>query len=172
MVTAREELGETTERHSTPRPSATRRLDTPALLLTGVAVVVAALVGYWAGGGFTSDPGEAVASRVDEAWATAEPEVVEDVYASEVVMVLNGELIADGRGELLETMETAVNGLGNTYTQIGPTSSYETANDDLLVAGIVEVTGPGHPSGEPLVGFYRVRDDQIVRHVFWQMPQY
>jgi ketosteroid isomerase-like protein len=137
-----------------------------------VALLAAALVGYWAGGGFdTADPGEAVADRVMEAWATGDTEAIEDTYAPDVVLVLDGSLIVDDRDAMAQVIDDAL-ALGNTYEQIGPVTSYQGANGDLYVSTLVEVAGPGRSDGEPLVGFYRVRDDVVVRHVFWQAPMH
>lgn len=171
MVASREGTPQATELGTPGRPAPTGRVDAPVLLLMVVAVLAAAVIGFWIGGGFAAEPGADVAARVIEAWTTADDEMIEEVYASEVVMSIDGETLAADRDALASTIRSAVDGLGNTYAHVGPVSSYETASGELLVAGIVEVTGPGHPDGDPLVGYYRVRDDQVIRHVFWQVPQ-
>jgi hypothetical protein len=42
----------------------------------------------------------------------------------------------------------------------------------MYVASLVEVKGTGHPAGVPLVGFYRVHDGKIIRHIFMDAEHY
>ncbi len=62
--------------------------------------------------------------------------------------------------------------IGNTYRQVGSVVEYLAADGDLYVATLVEVVGPGHPDGVPVVGFYRVKDGQVIRHVFMDAEHY
>ena len=60
----------------------------------------------------------------------------------------------------------------NTYRTVGPVSSYEAADGDLYVTVLVVVTGPAHPRGVPVVGFYRVHDGKVIRHVVMDAEHY
>lgn len=62
--------------------------------------------------------------------------------------------------------------IGNTYRQVGSVVEYLAADGDLYVATLVEVVGPGHPDGVPVVGFYRVKDGHVIRHVFMDAEHY
>jgi hypothetical protein len=55
---------------------------------------------------------------------------------------------------------------------VGPVIDYQVPEGDLFVATLVEVVGPGHPSGDPIVGFYRVHDGKVTRHVFTDVEHY
>ena len=119
-----------------------------------------------AGCGGDESQAASVSEMVMEAWATAEQADIDAVYAEDVQMVLEGETIAENRQEITSVI-TGARSFGNTYRQIGPVSEYVAADDgDLYVATLVEVVGTGHPDGDPIVGFYRVRDGKVIRHVF------
>ncbi len=108
--------------------------------------------------------GASISALVMQAWETGNQADIDAVYAPDVRMILDQETVADGREELSSLISRVVG--TNTYEQIGPVTAY-TANDgDLYIATLVEVVGPDHPQGDPLVGFYRVRDGQVIRHVF------
>jgi len=40
------------------------------------------------------------------------------------------------------------------------------------VTTTVEVVGTDHPKGDPVIGFYRVRDGRVIRHVFMDARLY
>lgn len=113
-----------------------------------------------------SGEGDAVAAMVMTAFETGDRADVEAVYAPDVQMVIDEQMVASDREELVAVMGTAL-AAGNSYEQIGPVVEYTGADGDLYVATVVVVMGPGHPpEGDPHVGFYRVRDGQVIRHVF------
>lgn len=112
-----------------------------------------------------------ISEMVMEAWATGEQADIDAVYAEDVRMVLDEETIAENREEITSVITGAI-GFGNTYQQIGPVSGYVAADGDLYVATLVEVVGVGHPDGDPIVGFYRVRDGKVIRHVFVDAEHY
>lgn len=60
----------------------------------------------------------------------------------------------------------------NTYRTVGPVSSYEAADGDLYVTVLVVAIGRPHPRGVPVVGFYRVHDGKVIRHVFMDAEHY
>ena len=62
--------------------------------------------------------------------------------------------------------------VGNTYRQHGAVIEYKDQEGDLYVGTIVEVKGLGHPTGVPIVGFYRVRGGKVIRHVFMDAEHY
>ncbi len=106
-----------------------------------------------------------------EVWATGDPAEIDAIYAEDVQMVLDGEMIADNRERITSVILGAIDA-GNTYRQVGPVAEYVAANGDVYVATLVEVVGAGHPTGVPVVGFYRVRDGQVIRHVFMDAEHY
>lgn len=59
-------------------------------------------------------------------------------------------------------------GIGNTYTQVGPVAE----DGDMYIGTLVDVVGGAHPNGDPLVGFYRVRNGEVIRHVFMGAERY
>jgi ketosteroid isomerase-like protein len=109
--------------------------------------------------------GESIGEMVMEAWATGDQAAIDAIYAEDVQMVLDGGTIAENREEMTSTISGAIS-IGNTYRQVGSVVEYVASDDDLYVATLVEVVGPGHPTGVPIVGFYRVRDGKVIRHVF------
>lgn len=109
--------------------------------------------------------GRSIGEMVMEAWATGDQAAIDAIYAEDAQMVLDGETIAENREEMTSTISGAI-GIGNTYRQVGSVVEYVASDDDLYVATLVEVVGPGHPTGVPVVGFYRVRDGKVIRHVF------
>jgi hypothetical protein len=141
------------------------------------AIVVAAIVGYAVAGGFTTESprGQDVADSVMQAWATGDSASIAAVYDPAVKVVLiydNTEhVIASSAKELIGVIKGAI-GLGNTYRQIGPVASYEAKDSDLYVTSMVEVKGLGHPNGDPLVGFYRVRNGKVTKHIFMDAEHY
>ena len=142
-----------------------------------LALFLAGLAGYAIAGGFTSESsrGQEMSDGVMEAWATGDAASIAATYdpAVQVLLVYDGteDVVAKNAKELTEAINGAI-GFGNTYRQIGPVSTYQTEGGDLYVASTVEVTGPGHPEGVPLVGFYRVRNGRIIRHVFLDAEHY
>lgn len=123
-----------------------------------------------------SDSG-AVASGADyadmvmEAWDTYDVEAIEAVYAPDVVMIIDQATLAEDRDELAVVIKQAL-GMGNSYRQVGDVVVHEAPAGDLYLGTIVEVVGRGHPKGVPVVGFYRVRDGQVIRHVFMDAEHY
>lgn len=134
------------------------------------AIVVALIVVTACSSDDTNDDedGASIAESVMAAWASGDEADVAAVYAGDVVMVLDGEALAENRTEIAEVIASAAS-IGNTYTQVGPVAVYE-ADGDMYVATLVEVAGAGHTDGDPLVGFYRVRDGEVIRHVFMYAP--
>lgn len=106
-----------------------------------------------------------------DAWASGEQADIEAIYASDVRMVLDNDPVAENRLEITSIITGAI-GIGNTYQQIGPVTTYLANNGDLYIGTLVEVVGPGHPEGDPVVGFYRVRDGKVIRHVFMDAEHY
>ncbi len=115
--------------------------------------------------------GESVGDLVMEAWSGGDTAAIERIYDTDVVMVLDGDTVAENRQQITEIVEGAI-GIGNTYQQIGSVAEYTDSNGDLFIATLVEVVGPGHPTGDPIVGFYRVRDGKVIRHVFMDAAVY
>jgi ketosteroid isomerase-like protein len=107
-----------------------------------------------------ADPGAAISEAVMTAWATGDPADIAAIYADDAVFVVDGDPLAEGIDQITEM----IGGTENTYEQIGPVSSLE-SDGDRYVSFLVEVVGPGHPTGDPVVGFYRVRDGMVIRHV-------
>jgi hypothetical protein len=81
-----------------------------------------------------------------------------------VVQSLDGEVLTRDRDEITDAIRGAI-AYGNTYEQVGPVASYEAADGDVYVAWLVEVVGPGHPEGVPVIGFFRVHEGMVIRHV-------
>ena len=146
------------------------------------AVLAAALIGVGAfeavdratGGGATS-PGQAVADRVNNVWATADPAAIRATYAPNVhfLLVAPGERAEfRNRAQLADTIHSAVIVAGYTYKQIGPVSSYTAADGDLYVTSLIQIKGSGHPSGVPAVGFYRVHNGKVIRQIFMDAEHY
>lgn len=148
-----------------------------AIALAGI--FVAAIVGYAVAGGFTTEsaaPGQDVADRVAKAWATGDAASIAAAYDPKVKVILVYDNTEDVVASNIEELTTAIKGaigLGNTYEQIGPVAYYESAEDgDVFVASMVEVEGIAHTVGDPLVGFYRVRDGKVTKHVFMDAEHY
>jgi len=145
------------------------------VVLGAIAVVAGVVV---AASLFTGDDvsspsgdGQSVSEMVMKAWATGEQDDIDAVYAENVRMVLDDETVAETR-EAITSVITGAIGFGNTYQQIGPVSEYVAVDGDLYVSTLVEVAGYGHPHGDPVVGFYRVRDGKVTRHVFIDAEHY
>ena len=148
----------------------------PLVVVIGVIAVVAGVVvtTILQMGGDASAPdgeGQSVSQMVMEAWATGEQTDIDAVYAENVRMVIDEETLAENREEITSVITSAIR-FGNTYQQIGPVSEYVATDGDLYVATLVEVVGAGHPTGDPIVGFYRVRDGKVIRHVFIDSEHY
>jgi hypothetical protein len=115
---------------------------------------------------------QTVAERIMQAWGPAYDEAkVEAIYDPGTLMMLDTDVLAADR-EQLKTVIRGALGFGNRYNLVGSMVPYERFDGDLYLAALVEVTGPGHPSGDPMVGFYRVRDGKVDRHVFMYAPDY
>lgn len=134
------------------------------------AIVLAGIAGYAIAGGFTTEstPGQDVANRVMNAYTTGDAAAIAATYDPAVKVILafdNKEhVVATNAKELAD----AVNGglaYGNTYKLIGPVSTYEAASGDLYVAHIMEVKGPDHPNGDPVIGFLRVHHGKVIQQV-------
>jgi ketosteroid isomerase-like protein len=154
--------------HETSRLPRSRRL-WPIVLITGVlglaaGVGVAALLDQ----GADADPGTEVSDAVMTAWATADPDDIKAIYADDALFVLDGESVASGVDRFIDMIPT----VANTYRTVGPVTSYEAADGDLYVTALVVATGPPHPNGVPVVGFYRVHDGKVIRHVFMDAEHY
>ena len=143
-----------------PRPRRRALIAAVAAVALAVGVGVGVLVGRRGG----DEPGSDVSDRVMLAWRTADPDDVRAAYATDAVFVFDGEELAVGVDDVTAMIDSAVNELGNTYEVIGPVSATTADDGDLYVSFLVEVTGPGHPNGSPIVGFYRVHDGLVVRH--------
>ena len=116
---------------------------------------------------------ESVIDAIMKPWATGDAADVEAIYDPAVRMLLDGDVVATNREELTAIIVDAVDGgNGNTYTPVGPCSGYLATDGDTYVSGIVNVGGSGHPSGVPVVGFYRVRDGLVIRHVAMDAEHY
>ncbi len=109
--------------------------------------------------------GQSISEKVMQAWATGDPAAIEAVYAPDVVMKVDGETAAAGRDPIASVIRNAIK-YGNTYRQVGPVIEYRASDGDLYVTTTVEVVGPDHPKGDPVIGFYRVRDGQVIHHIF------
>jgi uncharacterized protein (TIGR02246 family) len=111
------------------------------------------------------ETGAAVADSVMAAWASGDQADIDDIYAEDVVMALDGMTVAESRDEIASVITTAI-GIGNTYRQVGPVAVYVAEDGDMYVSSLVEVVGVAHQVGDPVVGFYRVRDGRVIRHIF------
>jgi len=118
-----------------------------------------------------SGEAEATAAMVMQAWDTGDSADIDAVYAVDVLMVIDTETYASDREELTGVIKGAL-GIGNTYHQVGPIVEYLGSDGDTYLATLVLVTGPGHPSGAPVVGFYRVRDGKVIRHILLEAEGY
>lgn len=139
---------------------------------TVVALVIGFGVGFLVGDRSTSDPARDTADRVMLAWQTADPDDIADVYAPDAVFVFDGEQLAVGLDEVTDLVAVAVNDLGNTYELIGPVSSVTRSTGVVYISFLVEVTGSGHPFGAPIIGFYRVQNGLVTRHVVMDAEHY
>ena len=149
------------------------------LIATVVLVALAAgLAGYAIAGGFSSasNPAQDLSSRVMAAWASGDIAAINDLYAPNAKLVLEypgrpANEMANGRANIATTI-AAVKGIGNTYTQLGPVTSYTAPNGDLYVTSVVEVKGLAHQAGTPIIGYYQVHDGKIIRQIFLQAELY
>jgi hypothetical protein len=117
------------------------------------------------------EAGASISEMVMTAWATGDQADIEAVYAENVRMVIDDQTLAENREEIASVIIGA-SGMGNTYEQVGPVAVYEAEDGDLYVATLVEVAGIAHPVGDPVVGFYRIRDGKVIRHVFIDAEHY
>jgi hypothetical protein len=152
------------------RPHRPRWLRLAVLLGATVAVAGVVVTAILLTGGASSD-GQSVSEMVMKAWATGEQTDIDAVYADNVRMVVEGETLAETREEITSVITVAIR-IGNTYQQVGPVSEYVATDGDLYIATLVEVVGTAHPAGDPIVGFYRVRDGKVTRHVFIDAEHY
>ncbi len=141
------------------------------VLLLGLADGAAAQAEEPSAGPTIAGVGNLIGEAVDKAWDTKAAEDIEAVYDPEVVMILDGETLAVDRDELANVIAQA-RGIGNSYRHIGPVAEYWASDGDLYVAALVEVSGVAHQDGVPVVGFYRVRDGRVIRHVFMDAEHY
>jgi ketosteroid isomerase-like protein len=146
--------------------------------LVALAAAVAGLAGYAIAGGFSSETnaGQDLSSRVMSVWASGDTAAINALYAPNAQLVgeYPGRPASEGdmnRAAVTETIKHAI-AVGNTYTQVGPVTSYTAANGDMYVSSLIEVKGSGHPVGDPMVGFYRVHDGKIIRQIFLYAPGY
>jgi hypothetical protein len=117
-------------------------------------------------------PGQIISDKINEAWTREYDEAkVKAIYDPDVIMMLDTDVLAANRDEIKSLISGAL-GVGNTYTQIGSLIEYEDELGDLYLASIVEVAGVGHQKGDPLVGFWRIRDGKVIHHIFMYAPQY
>jgi hypothetical protein len=150
-------------------------------ILVATGVVILALSGGF--GAVTigqSDPPEepaddavqAISDMIAQAWTPEYDEAkVEAIYDPEVLMMIDMEVYAADREEIKSLIRSAL-GAGNRYTQIGQEIDYVDEDGDLYLASIVEVTGVAHQTGDPVIGFWRVRDGKVIRHIFMFAPDY
>jgi ketosteroid isomerase-like protein len=141
-----------------------------------ILLLLAGLLSTGCGGADETDAGaspeaESVSEMVMEAWATGAQTDIDAIYAEDVRMVLDGETLAEDRDEITSVITGAIR-FGNTYQQVGPVTEYLASDGDLYVATLLEVVGDGHPFGDPVVGFYRIRDGKVIRHVFIDAEHY
>jgi len=141
-----------------------------AAVIALAAILAAGVACYAIAGGFTTESGtgQEVADRVMNAYATGDTASIAAIYDPAVKAVLiydNAEhVVATNSMELTGAIKAGLD-YGNTFKLIGPVSTYEAANGDLYVVHIMEVTGPGHPNGDPLVGFFRVHNGKVIRQI-------
>jgi hypothetical protein len=117
------------------------------------------------------DEAASTAETIMKAWATGDQSDIDAIYAEDVRMVLDGTTVAESRDEISEII-TGAKTVGNTYAQVGPVAAYTGEDGDLYISMLVEVVGGGHPVGDPVVGFYRVRNGEVIRHVFMEAEAY
>jgi ketosteroid isomerase-like protein len=167
--TAAPSIGDDTLRLDDDPRSGRRRWLVPVVvtviiaLIAGIGITVSLLTG--------DSDGRAIADQVLEAWATGDQATIDSVFAEDVRAVADGQVVAVNRDQLSAEIKGAV-AFGNTYRRVGPVSEYVATDGDLYVSYMVEVGGTGHPEGVPVVGFLRVRDGQVVRHVFMDAEHY
>ena len=118
-----------------------------------------------------AEEGATISALVMKAWETGDQADIDAVYAEDVHMILDQETVAENREEISSVI-SQVMGFGNSYAQVGPVTTYTGIDGDLYIGTLVEVRGAGHPRGAPLVGFYRVEDGQVIRHVFIEAEVY
>jgi len=139
------------------------------VLLAGSAIGVA---GQDQGSdGADAGPGQAISDRVMEVWATGDETGIDALYAPDVLMMIDGEEYAADRDGITSVIKGAI-GIGNTYRQVGPVIDFVDSDGDLYVGTIVEVNGIAHRKGDPVIGFYRVRDGKVIRHILLYGPEY
>jgi hypothetical protein len=115
---------------------------------------------------------QTVADMIAQAWTPEYDEAkVEAIYDPEVLMMLDADVLARDREQIKSVIEGGL-GVGNRYRHISPVVGYEDDDGDLYIAAIVEVGGTYHPSGDPVVGFWRVHDGKVIRHIFMYAPDY
>jgi hypothetical protein len=117
-----------------------------------------------------TSPGQIASALAMEAWATGATEDIEVAYDPNVVMIIDDDTLAEDRDEITSVIRAGLS--INTYRQVGPVAELEASDGDLYVATLVEVVGLGHPDGVPVVGFHRVRDGKVIRHVFMDAEHY
>lgn len=107
-------------------------------------------------------------------WETGDAADIEAIYAPDAQLIVDGQVLAGDRDELVQVVASAVNrgAGGNTYTQVGPCAGYVGIGGDLYISALVEVGGAGHPMGVPAVGFYRLHDGLVTRQVFLDAEHY
>lgn len=146
-----------------------KRRPWPLMVITAViALAVGAGAALVLSGDSDTDPGTDLSDAVMVAWATADPDDIDAIYADDAVFIVDGEPLATGIDEITDM----IGDVENTYETIGPVSSYEAADGDLYVSVLVEVVGPAHPLGVPAVGFYRVHEGEVIRHVVMDAQHY
>lgn len=153
-----------------PRPAVPAASRFWSIVLVVVLSLVS-IVGCSSEDSADDETGASVAEAVMAVWATGDQADIDAIYAEDVVMVLDKVTVAEDRTEI-SSIITGAMGIGNTYTQVGPVAVYVADDGDMYVGTLVEVVGPGHPTGDPIVGFYRVRDGEVIRHVFMEAPSY
>ena len=115
---------------------------------------------------------QTVADMIAQAWMPDYDEAkVEAIYDAEILMMLDTDVLATDLEQLKSVIKGGL-GVGNRYRTISPVVGYEDDDGDLYIAGIVEAGGTYHPSGDPMVGFWRVRDGKVIRHIFMYAPDY
>jgi hypothetical protein len=116
-------------------------------------------------------PGQAISDKVMEVWATGDETAIDAIYDPDVIMMIDGEEYAGDRDEITSVIKGAI-GIGNGYRQVGPVIDFVDSGGDLYVGTIVEVVGIAHRKGDPVIGFYRVRDGKVIRHILLYGPEY
>jgi hypothetical protein len=148
---------------------------TLSVFLVAVALLAGSAIGVAAQDqgldGPDAGPGQAISDKIMEVWATGDEAQIEAIYAPDVMMMIDGEEYAADRDGIKSVIRGAI-GIGNTYRQVGPVIDYVDSGGDLYVGTIVEVNGMIHQKGDPVVGFYRVRDGKVIRHILLYGPEY